>query len=114
MPMACRKKEKTTANLVKDVISIRMAGARVRMVKRKTIWSKTETSPGSLPFSMPIFNEGKRKSPAKALSVNETQMTRKRAKRNKLQNFPDVKLDIKLDVKLDVKLLSFVLMGFSI
>ena len=110
MPRACRKKEKPTASLVKDVVSIRMAGARVRMVKRKIICSKTEISPGSPPFSMPIFNEGRRRSPAKALSVNETQMTRKRAKRNKLQNFPD----IKLDVKLDVKLLSFVLMDFSI
>lgn len=108
--MACRKKEKTTANLVKDVVSIRMAGARVRMVKRKTICSKTEISSGSLPFSIPKCNEGKRKSPAKALFVNETQMTRKRAKRNKLQNLQD----IKLDVKLDVKLLSFVLMDFSI
>jgi hypothetical protein len=50
---------------------MRMAGARERMVKRKTIWSKIEISPGSPPFSIPICNEGKRKSAAEALSVNK-------------------------------------------
>jgi len=71
VPRACLKKAKTTANLVKEVISMRMAGARERMVKRKTIWSKMEISPGSSPFSIPIFNEGKRKSAAKPFVVNK-------------------------------------------
>jgi len=53
VPTACRKKVKTTASRVKDVISMRIAGARVRTVNKKTIWSNTETSPGSPLFSTP-------------------------------------------------------------
>jgi hypothetical protein len=48
-----------------------MAGARERMVRRKTIWSKIEISPGSSPFSIPICNEGKRKSAAREFSIDK-------------------------------------------
>ena len=71
VPRACRKKAKTTASLVKDVIRMRMAGARERMVKRKMIWSKIEISPGSSAFPIPNCNEGKRKSAAKVCFINK-------------------------------------------
>ena len=84
MPRACLKKEKTTANLVKDVMRMRMAGARVRIVIIKTIWSKAETSPGSSPFSIPIRNEGNEKSAAKVFVVKKVQMPKITTNRNKI------------------------------
>jgi len=62
--MAWRRKEKTTANLVKDVISIKIEGASASTVNKKIICNKVETSPASPPFSTPRCNEGKRKSAA--------------------------------------------------
>lgn len=81
--MACRKKEKTIASLVKDVMRMRMAGARVSTVKRKIIWSNTEISPGLSPFSIPMCNEGKRKSAAEAFPANKIQMERQKMRANK-------------------------------
>ena len=46
------------------LIRVRMAGARLKTVNRKTIWSKTETSAGSSPFSRPSRMDGKRISAA--------------------------------------------------
>ena len=92
VPRAFRKKENTTTSLVKEVMSIRIAGASVIMVKIKMIWSKAETSPGSLPLSIPIFNEGKRKSAAKALLVNKMLISRKDARKNRMCDLRSIKL----------------------
>ena len=46
VPMAWRRKERTITKRVKDVVMINKAGARVRMVNRKTIWRVVATCSG--------------------------------------------------------------------
>ena len=57
MPMACRRKDKTTTIRTKEVTMIRIDGARVNTVIRITICRVTERSPGSpaSPTSMETF-----------------------------------------------------------
>lgn len=77
VPKACRKKAKTTISRVKDVMSVRIAGARDRIVKRKIIWSKTETLLGLALFPISICTEGKVKSAAIAPFLRRKQTMEK-------------------------------------
>jgi hypothetical protein len=56
--MAVRKKWKTMIMRVKEVITIRIAGAKVRMVKRAIICNATATSRGEEASAAPNVTEG--------------------------------------------------------